>query len=134
MKSERLTLTEVSLRWGASLASLWLCGIFAGLALASQTSDITIGWSTTFMFLYSAIMGGVTWAIYALDKRRAIAREDRISEATLHALTLLGGWSGAFLAQRWLRHKSQERMFQASAWAGMLLQLIAILAVAGWNG
>ncbi|MDZ7669446.1 MAG: DUF1294 domain-containing protein [Gammaproteobacteria bacterium] len=32
-----------------------------------------------------------------------------IREQTLHALSLAGGWPGALIAQRWLRHSRRRR-------------------------
>src|SRR6478672_3270559 len=40
------------------------------------------------------------WFSYRSDKHRAEAGGWRVSEASLHLLELLGGWPGAFLAQR----------------------------------
>jgi uncharacterized membrane protein YsdA (DUF1294 family) len=54
----------------------------------------------------------ITFAAYALDKRAAKNSQSRTRESTLHLLALIGGWPGALLAQKMLRHKSKKRSFQ----------------------
>jgi uncharacterized membrane protein YsdA (DUF1294 family) len=54
----------------------------------------------------------IAFLAYAFDKRAARRRQRRISENTLHMLALLGGWPGALLAQKWLRHKTAKKSFQ----------------------
>ena len=51
-------------------------------------------------------MSLVAFAAYAVDKRAAKRGAWRTPESTLHALEVLCGWPGAWLAQRLLRHKS----------------------------
>lgn len=58
-------------------------------------------------------MSIVTYAIYALDKSAAREGRHRVPERTLHLLALLGGWPGALLAQRRLRHKCGKAPFLA---------------------
>ncbi len=53
---------------------------------------------------------------YRSDKRCAEAGEWRVPEATLHILAFLGGWPGAFLAQRIFRHKTAKLSFQVVFW------------------
>ncbi len=123
-----MTIAEALLRWGASLAGIWLlaCSVILVLAWSSLTLSRII------YLLATLGLGAATWGVFAWDKHQAIRQGPRVPEATLHALTLLGGWTGAFLAQRWLRHKSQQRLFQASAWGGFLLNVIAFLVAWGW--
>lgn len=65
---------------------------------------------------YAAVMAMVSYVSYALDKKRARAKEWRISEAGLHLAELLGGWPGAFVAQRRLRHKVSKFSYQVVFW------------------
>lgn len=58
----------------------------------------------------------VTFALYARDKRHAVRALPRTPENTLHLCALLGGWPGAFLAQRLLRHKTAKVSFQFIFW------------------
>jgi len=57
-----------------------------------------------------------TYGLYALDKARARDAELRVPEAILHFAELIGGWPGAFLAQRRLRHKSRKISYQLVFW------------------
>lgn len=67
------------------------------------------------------------------DKRSARAQTWRTPEGTLHLLELLGGWPGAFLAQRWFRHKTVKASYQAVFWLIVGLHQVAALdALRGW--
>jgi uncharacterized membrane protein YsdA (DUF1294 family) len=75
-----------------------------------------------------------TFALYAWDKRRAQQGGQREPESRLHLLELLGGWPGAFLAQRLVRHKTTKKSFQFIFWVIVLLhQYVAIDAFLGWR-
>jgi len=76
----------------------------------------------------------VTCLVYASDKRRARAGTTRIKESTLHLCALLGGWPGAFLAQRWLRHKTAKVGFQLVFWLIVTAhQYVAVDYLIGWQ-
>lgn len=64
---------------------------------------------------------------YRSDKRSAKTGEWRVSEATLHLTALMGGWPGAFLAQRVFRHKTAKLSFQLIFWMIVLLHQFAAL-------
>lgn len=66
-------------------------------------------------------LSAATFAAYALDKSAAEIRAWRISESTLHLLSLAGGWPGALLAQSRLRHKTKKRPFRSLFWATVVL-------------
>lgn len=72
------------------------------------------------------LMSLVTFIAFAWDKRAARLNRWRTRESTLHVLELLGGFPGAFLAQRLLRHKSYKPRYRAILWA------IAALHGVGW--
>jgi uncharacterized membrane protein YsdA (DUF1294 family) len=76
--------------------------------------------------LYAA--GSVTaFVLYRIDKSAALAGARRTPEDTLLVVGLLGGWPGALVAQRVLRHKSRKGSFQAMFWASVALNC-AVLA------
>lgn len=68
------------------------------------------------------------FTVYAIDKSAARHGRWRTPEKTLHLLALIGGWPGALLAQRTLRHKSQKPSFQSA----FLLTVLANCAMLGW--
>jgi uncharacterized membrane protein YsdA (DUF1294 family) len=67
------------------------------------------------------------FAAYAFDKSAAKNGRWRTPERTLLALGLIGGWPGALLAQRVLRHKSRKISFQLSFWASVMLNCGALI-------
>ena len=69
----------------------------------------------------------ITFILYALDKKAAMEGRWRISERTLHLFALMGGWPGALLAQRVLRHKSRKRSFRRVFWGTVVLNCATIV-------
>lgn len=67
----------------------------------------------------------VTDGMYAYDKQQAVSKGWRVSEGSLHLAEFLGGWPGAFLAQRRLRHKCSKPGYQAVFWTIVLLHQLA---------
>jgi uncharacterized membrane protein YsdA (DUF1294 family) len=68
------------------------------------------------------LLGMSFWSywLYAKDKRLARVQERRVPESVLHVTELLGGWPGAFLAQRRLRHKVAKPGYQLVFWVIVL--------------
>jgi len=64
-----------------------------------------------------------TFAVFGLDKWRAVNGGWRIPERVLLLLALLGGWPGAKAAQIWFGHKTRKQPF------GTILNLIAVAQV-----
>lgn len=84
------------------------------------------------LLLAYGIMSVVAYAAYARDKSAARRSRRRTPERTLHLMALLGGWPGALLAQRRLRHKSSKTSFLVSFWLTVALNLALLAwAVAG---
>jgi len=83
---------------------------------------------------HALAINALTFAAYASDKRRARAKEERLPEARLHLLELMGGWPGAFLAQRRFRHKCSKETFQVVFWLIVLVfQLVAFDSLQDWQ-
>jgi uncharacterized membrane protein YsdA (DUF1294 family)/cold shock CspA family protein len=70
-----------------------------------------------------------TFFAYWHDKHAARRGAWRTSEQTLHVFALLGGWPGAWLAHRVLRHKSRKTSFRAVYRATVALHCAAVV---GW--
>jgi len=93
-----------------------------------------LGIAFLWVILYAVLVSAATYWIYAVDKRRAEAGSWRISEAQLHLLELLGGWPGAFLAQRRLRHKCSKGSYQMMFWLIVLAwQFAACDSLQNWR-
>ncbi|HEZ0915393.1 TPA: DUF1294 domain-containing protein [Neisseria meningitidis] len=58
-----------------------------------------------------AILSLYTFALYGIDKRRAIRGQRRIPEHRLLLPALFGGWTGAYLGSRIFRHKTAKKRF-----------------------
>ncbi|WP_439509675.1 DUF1294 domain-containing protein [Marinimicrobium koreense] len=63
-----------------------------------------------------AALSLASYALYAKDKTAAQTNRWRISERTLHTAALLGGWPGALIAQKRLRHKTKKASFRVVFW------------------
>ncbi|WP_414548896.1 DUF1294 domain-containing protein [Anabaena sp. CCY 0017] len=71
-------------------------------------------------------MSLITLALYADDKSRAKKGRWRVQEKTLHLCEFMGGWLGAFVAQRQLHHKSSKASYQVE------FRIIVILHLVFW--
>jgi uncharacterized membrane protein YsdA (DUF1294 family) len=71
------------------------------------------------------LVSGITFVLYVRDKRAARLGIRRTPEVRLHVWELLGGWPGALLAQRWLRHKNAKVRYQVVFWGIVMLHLAA---------
>ena len=67
----------------------------------------------------------ITFMAYALDKSAAIHARWRISENTLHLLSLACGWPGALAAQQLLRHKTSKAEFMLIYWVSTIVNIAA---------
>jgi uncharacterized membrane protein YsdA (DUF1294 family) len=93
-----------------------------------------LGGAIYWMAGYAGLVSAVTYAVYGMDKGRAEGGLGRIPEATLHLLELSGGWPGAFIAQRRLRHKCAKVGYQVVFWLIVLIyQLSALDSLQDWR-
>ncbi|MGV3659472.1 MAG: DUF1294 domain-containing protein [Prosthecobacter sp.] len=110
-------------------AALWLASLaLPAYALHQQRVNPALA-SAVALFI-----SVVTYLAYVNDKRRALAGDWRMTEASLHLLELLGGWPGAWIAQRRLRHKCSKLSYQGTFWAIILIhQFIALDSLQNWQ-
>ncbi|WP_323012149.1 cold shock and DUF1294 domain-containing protein [Castellaniella sp.] len=118
---ERATMSKASGR-SDLLAVLAVCFLIliAGAAL--------VGWIPNAVLALYIVASIVAFLSYARDKSAALRHQWRTRERTLHLFALLGGWPGALIAQRLLRHKSSKVSFQVIFWATVVLNCGAL----GW--
>lgn len=84
---------------------------------------------TEFILLVYGVASTACFIMYALDKQAARAGRRRISERSLLLAGLACGWPGAWLAQRWLRHKSSKTAFLWRFRITVLLNAAAVAAI-----
>jgi uncharacterized membrane protein YsdA (DUF1294 family) len=77
------------------------------------------------------VCSAVLMCLYFIDKRAAKLERRRVPERTLHLWALVGGWPGALLGRRWLRHKTQKQPFGILLW-GTILANIALCILLVW--
>ncbi len=100
------------------------------LAVARLAHSIDPRWP----FGHLALVSAATFLLYRHDKQRAQTGGWRTPESTLHFAELLGGWPGAFLAQRVFRHKTAKTSFLVVFWAIVGLHQIASFDyLRGWE-
>jgi uncharacterized membrane protein YsdA (DUF1294 family)/cold shock CspA family protein len=79
------------------------------------------------MVIYG-VVSSLTFLLYWFDKSAARRGHWRTQESSLLLLGLLGGWPGAVLAQRILRHKNRKQSFQLAFWGTAVMNSIVL----GW--
>lgn len=70
----------------------------------------------SFVFGLSLVLSMVTFGAYALDKSAVKKGKWRTKEDTLHLFAIFGGWPGALIAKKFLRHKTIKQSFQINFW------------------
>ena len=78
---------------------------------------------------FGMLLSVIAYAVYAADKRAAVARRQRTPESTLLLIGLLGGWPGAVIAQRRLRHKTRKTSFLVRFWFTVVLNVAAVIVL-----
>lgn len=105
-------------------AIIYLCFLF----VAAYVNRIP--WLLVAVYLAVSL---VTFCAYWWDKASARKGRWRIAESSLHIMSLLGGWPGALLGQRFLRHKSSKQKFLYIFWVTVFLN-VAVLLYLAWVG
>lgn len=77
----------------------------------------------TVIYGYLIVINIVAFAIYGLDKKRAIHDEWRIPEATLLTLAAVGGSVGSLFGMQTFRHKTRKPKFAYGVPAMLLVHL-----------
>ena len=116
-------------RWFTTGAFFWLAGTTILLYLALTREEAKVSAFFAIYLLLTVACSAIAFVLYGIDKRRAIRKQPRISERTLHLLSMLGGWPGAHLAQRLFHHKTLKVSFRLVFWFTVAVHLIII----GWG-
>ena len=73
------------------------------------------------------IFSFLTFFVYSKDKRAAREGNWRVSENSLHTLSLFCGWPGAIVAQVQLRHKTKKKNFRIVFWLTVIANFSALI-------
>lgn len=84
-----------------------------------------------FPLIYVLIVNIVSFAIYGIDKRKAVEGKWRIPEATLLFTGFIGGAVGSFIGMKVFRHKTQKPKFRILVPVFILLN-IAVIVFGFW--
>jgi len=95
--------------------------------LAFVAGTVAVGKLPFLVLFVYLIVSCVTYLAYVFDKAAALNEKWRTPESTLHLLSLVGGWPGAMLAQKTLRHKTQKQSFQVEYWATVVLNCAGLV-------
>lgn len=104
----------------ATLFTILFCSFLALAVLAGKLPFVILG-----VYFAASIL---TFFAYAIDKSAAQNNRWRTQESTLHLFGMVGGWPGALLAQKTIRHKSKKEEFQLVFWATVIINCFAL----GW--
>lgn len=96
-------------------------GVLILLAVMNKLSWLVVAWY--------AVLGIITYGMYAKDKAAAQNNDWRTPESTLHLLSALGGWVGAMVAQTYLRHKSQKPEFRIAYYLTVIINMAGLLFI-----
>lgn len=121
-------------RWFTFGAFVWLAGTTTLLVLAFARDGAKVPAIFAIYLLMTVACSFIAFILYGIDKRRTIKNQPRVSERTLHLLSLLGGWPGAYLATRLFRHKTLKITFRFVFWliVALHLAIIAYGVRSGW--
>ena len=128
MQQRRHVKQQAAFESGQSLrlvAVLVLYGLLASLVFSGKWPPV--------VWLWYAALGVLTFLAYRKDKAAAQQGSWRTPENTLHLLSLLGGWPGAWLAQTYLRHKSQKAEFRVIYYATVVINVVLLIYAAKYN-
>ena len=77
--------------------------------------------------IYLLIINIVTFALYGIDKWKAIHNKWRIREATLLITAFIGGSLGAFIAMQTFRHKTRKWYFKYTIPVMLVVHVIVLI-------
>lgn len=82
-----------------------------------------------YLYLWLIVINIITFAVFGIDKKKAIDGKFRIKELTLFVLSLLGGSLGGFIAMHTFHHKTRKWYFKFC----IPLILVAWSALIAWR-
>lgn len=100
--------TAVDLALAKEIALYFRCGFLILIVIALLFG--TLPYILPILYLEASLF---TYWLYRADKQAAIARQGkRLPEQSLQLFSFIGGWPGAYIAQKKLSHKNSKWLFQ----------------------
>src|SRR6185369_815210 len=100
--------------------------LLPGLFLLFVAAAVFAGQLPLFVLGLYLVASAVSFLLYKHDKSAAEKGRWRTKENTLHVFSLIGGWPGAFVAQKLLRHKSSKESFRNLFWATVVINCVGL--------
>lgn len=113
---------------GVPVGAVGWC-VLAGLLVLPVLAVLALSLPLWVVPTAMVVISAVCYWMYAHDKQQAVDGGWRVAETWLHLAELLGGWPGAFLAQRRLRHKSRKVSYRVFFWMIVMIHQIAAVDV-----
>lgn len=80
--------------------------------------------------IWLIIINILTFAVFGIDKKKAIDGKFRISESALFLLSILGGSLGGFIAMHTFHHKTKKWYFKFGIPLILIAQVLLIIFIA----
>lgn len=76
--------------------------------------------------IYLAVINIITFAVFGIDKLKAVKDKWRIPEKVLFLLSIIGGSVGAILGMYTFRHKTKKPAFKFGNPAILIVQIVLL--------
>ncbi len=76
--------------------------------------------------IYVALISIITFAVFGIDKLKAVKDKWRIPEKVLFLLSIIGGSVGAILGMYTFRHKTKKPTFKFGIPAILIVQIVLL--------
>jgi len=76
--------------------------------------------------IYIAVINIITFAVFGIDKMKAVKDKWRIPEKVLFLLSIIGGSVGAILGMYTFRHKTKKPAFKFGIPAILIVQIVLV--------
>jgi len=83
-----------------------------------------------YLYIWLIIINIITFAVFGIDKKKAIDGKFRIRELTLFVLSILGGSLGGFIAMHTFHHKTKKWYFKFGIPLILIAQVLLIIFIA----
>ena len=83
-----------------------------------------------YLYIWLIIINIITFAVFGIDKKKAIDGKFRISESALFLLSLVGGSLGGFIAMHTFHHKTKKWYFKFGIPLILIAQVLLIIFIA----